>query len=92
MALFPFSIRSLGLLTRSLQATKESNAIRNEKKSIPKNIVNVSLPICVDVNAIEDYVTDLPGSQGKKGNRMYHILILIKEEEANQFFRGSKAF
>lgn len=63
-----------------------------KKKSTSKNIANVSLPICVDVNVIEEYVTDLPGSQGKKGNRMYHILILIKEEEANQFLRGSKAF
>lgn len=48
-----------------------------------KNNTNASTPRLVDVTATEEHGADLPGSQGKKGNRMYHTLIFIKEVKAN---------
>ena len=84
MAIFAFTLRSLGFLTRSYRQQKKAMHLdMKKKKSISKNNANVSLLICVDINAIEEHVTDPPGSQGEKGNTMCHILILIIEEEEN---------
>ena len=82
-----FYAEKFGFSSKKLQATEESNALRHEKKSISKNNANVSLLICVDINAIEEH-----GSQGEKGNTMCHIFILIREEEENEFLGGNKAF
>lgn len=51
--------------SKKLQAIKASNTIRNEK-SISENNTNASVPIFIDVTAIEEYGTHLPGSQNKR--------------------------
>lgn len=41
------------------------------------------MPMFVDVTEAEDYSTDLPCCQGKKGKRMCHNFIHIREDKAN---------
>lgn len=41
------------------------------------------MPMFVDVTEAEEYSTDLPGSQGKKGKKMCRNFIHIREDKAN---------
>ena len=62
--------------------------IRHENL-ISENNIYAGMPTFVGVTAAEEHGPDLPGSQGKTGNRMCNIVIHAREEKANQLLTGN---